>query len=361
MDARHAVFDPFAGIAGDMVLGAWIDLGLDREWLAGLADRLDLAFDRIEVERVDRAGLEAARVVLEPAAAVDGHGRHWAGIREQLEQAPLEEAARPLALATFERLARAEARVHGVPAEEVHFHEVGAVDAILDVCGAAEGFVRLGFGSASTRPVTLGGGTVVIQHGEYPVPAPATAYLLEGTAIRTDGYEGECTTPTGAAILAQLTGGRPPEGDLLVERVAYGAGTRDPGDHPNCLRVWAVGHPETDPGGLVVLQANVDDLSPEYAPELVEACLAAGALDATVHGIGMKKGRPGWRVEALVRPGAQPAVEEAIFEHSTTLGVRGWRAFRRAKARRIEAREWRGHRIRVKLSPAEAGKEGPSS
>jgi len=349
---RRALFDPFAGIAGDMVLGCWMDLGLDREWLAGLADRLELSFEVIEVERVVRCGLEAARVALEPAAEAHGkagHGRHWTEIREHLERAPLIEEARPLALGAFARLSEAEGRVHGVPPDEVHFHEVGAVDAILDICGAAEGFVRLGFEEAATRPVTPGGGSVVIQHGEYPVPAPATAYLLEGTAIRADGYEGECTTPTGAAILAELTRGRPPRGDVVVERVGYGAGTRDPEDHPNCLRVWAVRAAE-DGRAALLLQADLDDLSPEYVPELIEACLEAGALDATVHGLTMKKGRPGWRVEALVPPGRQGGVEDVLFEHSTTLGVRGWRTFRRVLARRVEEREWRGHTIRVKLS-----------
>lgn len=361
---RLAVFDPFAGIAGDMVLGCWMDLGLDREWLAGLADRLELRFEVIEVERAARCGLEAARVVLQPAAEAHGgedhgHGRRWTEIREQLERAPLLEEARPLALGAFARLAGAEGRVHGVPADEVHFHEVGAVDAILDICGAAEGFVRLGFAEAATHPVTPGGGSVVIDHGEYPVPAPATAYLLEGTAIRADGYEGECTTPTGAAVLAELTRGRPPRGDMVVERVGYGAGTRDPEDHPNCLRVWAARAADESPAALL-LQADLDDLGPEYVPELIEACLEAGALDATVQGLTMKKGRPGWRVEALVPPGRQDGVEEVLFEHSTTLGIRGWRTFRRVLARRMEKREWRGHTIRVKLSAGGSPAEGRS-
>jgi pyridinium-3,5-bisthiocarboxylic acid mononucleotide nickel chelatase len=356
---RHAVFDPFAGISGDMVLGTWIDLGLGTEWLTGLADRLGLHMRRLEAHRVMRAGLSATRVVVEPAGGeAGGHGRSWARIRELLESAELEESARPMALGAFARLAAAEARVHGVDVEAVHFHEVGAADAILDICAAAEGFHRLGLAGATTRPVCVGRGTVRIAHGTYPLPAPATAYLLEGIEIRTDGYEGECTTPTGAALLAEMTGGAPARGDLVLERVGYGAGSRDPEDHPNCLRVWVGRAPARD-DTLVVLQADVDDLSPEYAPQLIEACVTAGALDASVGWRLMKKGRPAWRLEALVRARAQRSVEEAIFRHATTLGIRGWSAFRRVLPRRIEAREWRGHRIRVKLSAASDAAEGP--
>lgn len=357
---RAAVFDPFAGISGDMVLGAWIDLGLGQEWLVGLADRLGLAMRRLEARRAMRAGLSCTQVIVEPAAADGGQGRHWSEIRGLLERAELDESARPVALGAFARLAAAEARVHGVDVDAVHFHEVGAADALLDICAAAEGFERLGLVDAATRPVCVGRGTVRIAHGTYPVPAPATAYLLEGIEILADGYDGECTTPTGAALLAELTGGRPAGGDWVLERVGYGAGSRDPEDHPNCLRVWLGRAPERG-GTLVVLQADVDDLSPEYAPQLIEACVTAGALDASVGWRLMKKGRPAWRLEALVRAPERRAVEDVIFRHSTTLGVRGLYASRRTLPRRIEMREWRGHRIRVKLSPAAGNPEGPWS
>ncbi len=342
-----------------MILGAWVDLGLGADWPAELADRLGLAFERLEVERVQRAGVSGVRVAVEPAAPSAGaHGRHYNELKTVLERADLDEPARALALDALARLAGAEARVHGVPIEKVHFHEVGAVDAVLDLCGGAEGFHRLGLTGASTRPVCVGRGTVSISHGTYPLPAPATAYLLQGTAIRVEGYEGECTTPTGAALLAAMTGGRPPRGDLVVERVGYGAGSRNPADHPNCLRVWVGRRPDPD-GQVLVLQADVDDLSPEFAPQLIDACVTAGALDASVGWRLMKKGRPAWRLEALVRPEAQPAVEAAIFAHVPTLGLRGWSVFRHTQARRSETREWRGHSIRIKLSPADGDPDGP--
>ncbi len=355
----RAIFDPFSGISGDMVLGCWMDLGLDRDWLAELAHRLELDVT-IQVERVRRAGLSASYVRLRPGAEGKGggHGRHWSSIRRQIEESALGDRTKALALAAFGRLAAAEGRVHGVPADEVHFHEVGAVDAILDICGAADGFVRLGIEGASALPVALGGGSVRIAHGTYPVPAPATAYLLEGRAVRPTAYDYECTTPTGAALLAELSDADPPAGDATVLRVGYGAGTRDPEDHPNCLRVWLLAGPREGASAVLVLQADVDDLTPEYVPAVIEACLEAGALDAVVQPVQMKKGRPGWRLEALASPEALEAVEEALFRHSTTLGVRRWTVTRRTLARSVERRSWRGHDIRLKRPHGAVGPDG---
>lgn len=344
-----AVFDPFSGISGDMILGCWIDLGLDREWLRGVAATLELDVE-VEVDRVRRAGLSAAKVTVRPhQRGAHGHGRHAAEIRERIEGSDLEDRARSLALGAFRRLAEAEGRVHGVPPDRVHFHEVGAADAILDICAAADGFVRLGLESASTFPVALGGGSVQIVHGTYPVPAPATAFLLEGTAVRPTVYDYECVTPTGAALLAELCRGRAPAGDLTVESVGYGAGDHDPEDHPNCLRVWLV-RPAAEAfhSSVLVLQTDLDDLEPEYLPSLVDACLEAGALDVVVHPVQMKKGRPAWRLEAQIEPHLRDAIETAIFRHSTTLGIRTWSVTRRTLDRSVERREWRGHEIRVK-------------
>lgn len=356
----HAIFDPFSGIAGDMVLGCWMDLGLDRTWLLGVAERLALPVADIGVERVLRAGLSAARVTIEVAQEAEegGGGRHFRQIRELIQESELEEGAKALALGAFGRLAAAEGRVHGIPAEDVHFHEVGAIDAILDICGAADGFLRLGIADAATLPVALGQGTVQIHHGTYPVPAPATAYLLEGTTVRSAGYPYESVTPTGAALLAEFCRGRGPSGDAAVARVGYGAGSRDPEDHPNCLRVWLTRRPGDVREAVFVLQADVDDMAPEYLPGLIEACLEAGALDAVVHGVLMKKGRPGWRLEVQVEPPRRHQVEEALLRHSTTLGVRGWSVQRHVLERRLENRTWRGHRLRVKVRRG-PGDEGP--
>lgn len=375
---RRAVFDPFSGISGDMILGAWVDLGLPAERIAELAPRLGLGGIEVRAERCRRAGISAVHVRFlrdgepleapagEPGSAPHhvadpgrGHGRPYREIRELLERAELEDRVRRIALGAFGRLAAAEALIHGVRLQEVHFHEVGAADAVLDVCGAAAGFVGLGIEEASTRPVGIGHGEVVTAHGRYPIPAPATLRLLEGTGVRETGYPYECVTPTGAALLAELAGGRTSAGDLTVRRVGYGAGTRDPEDHPNCLRIWLG---DSSPGAaeaLVVLQADLDDMTPEYVPALLERCLEAGARDASVQSLLMKKGRPGWRLEAVVEPHRREAVEEAVLRHSSSLGVRGWRAERRVLPRRTERRLWRGHAIRVKLTERPGRREGP--
>ena len=391
---RRAIFDPFSGVSGDMVLGCWLELGrkegLEREWLLDVADRLRLSLEDVRVETVSRAGLTATKVTVVPEGGrpelppdlVDGergdepephdgspeagrgapksrnsrgavpsadhHGRAYARIRSTIEDSALPDRSRSLALAAFARLAEAEARVHGVPPEQVHFHEVGAVDAILDICAAADGWVRLGIEDGRTHPVAVGTAWVEMAHGRYPVPAPATAYLLEGTAVRATGYPYELVTPTGAALLAQFTGGRFPSEDATILRVGYGAGTRDPRGHSNCLRVW-LAEVRDAPGAVLVLQADVDDMTPEYVPDLLDACLEAGALDAVVIGTQMKKGRAGWRLEVQVEPRHRDAVEEAVLRHSTTLGLRSWPVSRRVLARATEERKWRGHRIRVKL------------
>lgn len=347
-DDLHAVFDPFSGIAGDMVLGCWIDLGLDREWLLEVAAQLSVRVADIRVERVRRAGLVAHKVTIEPPGDGKG-GRHFSEIRDLVETSDMEERAKAVALGAFGRLAAAEGRVHGIPPERVHFHEVGALDAILDICGAADGLVRLGIREATTLPVALGQGNVQISHGTYPVPAPATAYLLEGTTVRAAGYPYESVTPTGAALLAEFCRGRAPAGDATVVRVGYGAGSLDPEDHPNCLRVWLVVRPGDPARTVVVLQTDVDDMAPEYIPRLVDACLEAGALDAVVHPVHMKKGRPGWRLDVQVEAARRAEVERAIFGHSSTLGVRRWTVERHVLERRVERRTWRGHTIRVKL------------
>lgn len=352
------VFDPFSGISGDMVLGCWVDLGLDLDWLRGVAAALELDVE-LEVGRVRRAGLSATKVTVRPGeGGSGGHGRLASEIRARIEGSKLDERARTLALGAFRRLTEAEARVHGVPPDRVHFHEVGAADAILDICAAADGFVRLGLRSASTFPVALGGGSVRIAHGSYPVPAPATAYLLEGMAVRPTSYDYECVTPTGAALLAELCGRNAPAGDLTVEGVGYGAGDHDPEDHPNCLRVWLVrSAADAFHASVLVLQTDLDDLEPEYLPSLVDACLDAGALDVVIHPVQMKKGRAAWRLEAQMEPHARDAVEAAIFRHSTTLGLRSWSVTRRTLDRSVESRQWRGHEIRVKhrRTPLETG------
>ena len=250
----------------------------------------------------------------------------------------------------FRRIAEAEAAVHGVAVERVHFHEVGALDSILDVLCAVAGLEQLGYDPCFTRPVAVGSGTVEIEHGRYPLPAPATARLLEGLPVRETGYPEECTTPTGAALLAELTGGRRPPTEVLYGRSGFGAGTRNPAGRPNCLRlIECVIGPASAAEPIHELHADIDDLAPEYVASARDALLKAGALDIAMSRVEMKKGRLGVRVEALVAASALDRVVEALFRATTTIGVRHWPVERVTLERTEETVEWRGHSIRMKV------------
>lgn len=349
---RGLIVDPFAGISGDMFVGALVDLGLEEGWLRELVTSLGLAAD-VTVTRVDRSGIACSRVAFEVPESDEP--RHLPEIMEIVRGSGVPAEAREDAGRVFRRLAEVEATVHGVAVDEVHFHEVGAADSILDVlCGVA-GLRELGYERCWTRPVAVGTGTVTMDHGEYPVPAPATVRLLEGLAVRETGYRAECTTPTGAALVATLTDGTRPPSDVVYGRSGYGAGRRDPAGHPNCLRLIEGRIPGVAPGevgadgrSVYALQADMDDLAPEYAAAAREALMAAGALDVTVLRVDMKKGRPGVRLEALAREGTVQRVIDAFFASTTTIGVRFWRVDRAVLARAEEQVVWRGHRIRVK-------------
>lgn len=328
-----------------MILGGLVDLGLGQEWLVEFVASLGLGDLRVEVERTLRSGISCARVRFElPEEHAHRHLRHVLEIVERSRTSP---KVKETAGRIFRRLAEAEAAIHGTTVEKVHFHEVGALDAILDVLCAVAGIEELGIEQCYTRTVAVGTGYVDIAHGRFPLPAPATLKLLEGLPVRDSGFAGECTTPTGAAILATLTEGRRAPAELVVLRSGYGAGTRDPKDYPNCLRLITC---EVAAGSnpLFLVQADVDDLVPEYVPSAQEALLDAGALDAVVIPIGMKKGRPGLRFEALVPSAGLEAVLTALFRATPTIGARYWPVDRPALERRNEVIEWRGERIRRK-------------
>jgi pyridinium-3,5-bisthiocarboxylic acid mononucleotide nickel chelatase len=342
--AHALIFDPFAGISGDMIVGALLDLGLPEAWLHDFVDSLDLPV-RIVAERVDRCGIACARVRFE--AGPDRSHRHLPDVLEIVEHSGAPAPVREVAAAVFRRLAEAEATVHGVAVERVHFHEVGALDSIMDVMCSIGGIHELGFHRCFTRPVAVGAGTVQMQHGTFPLPAPATARLLEGLTVRETGYLEECTTPTGAAILATLTGGAPPPRQVVYRRSGFGAGTRDPEGRANCLRLIACTVPEPDQR-VVVVQADIDDLSPEYVAAARDSLVEAGALDVTLVRTDMKKGRPGVRLEVVVPVSSLTGVIDSIFVGTRTIGVRYWEVERLVLDREDDVVEWRGHRIRLK-------------
>jgi pyridinium-3,5-bisthiocarboxylic acid mononucleotide nickel chelatase len=341
----HAlIFDPFAGISGDMIVGALVDLGLPAEWLRDFVASLGVPGE-VVIERVDRSGIACTRVHFElPHEHVH---RHLPDVLEIVDASGAPAAVRERASTVFRRLAEAEAAVHGVAVERVHFHEVGALDSILDVMCATGGLHEMGIERCYTRPVAVGTGTVHMAHGAFPLPAPATARLLEGMTVRETGYPEECTTPTGAAVLAVVTGGAAAPRQAVYHRTGYGAGTRNPAGPPNCLRLISCTVPAQS-GAVYVVQADIDDLAPEYVVAARDSLLDAGALDVTLTRVDMKKGRPGVRIEVLAPGPSLPGLVDVLFIGTRTIGVRYWEVDRTVLDRAEEVVEWRGHRIRRK-------------
>ncbi|HEY2824029.1 MAG TPA: nickel pincer cofactor biosynthesis protein LarC [Gemmatimonadales bacterium] len=358
---RIAILDPAAGISGDMTLGALIGAGVSPDWIKALPGRLGFKDVGVQVREVSRGAVQATKVAFDiPGDHHDhhghdhGHGRRIGELLDVVKRAPISPWVRERALKAFELVAAAEGRVHGVAPHEVHLHEVGAVDAVLDIVGAIEGFEQLGAEVVYNLPCALGTGWVDAAHGRLPVPAPATALLLEGIDVASGGpVEGEATTPTGAALLRVLSEGRPPSRWRALGN-SWGAGDRDPRNYPNALRL-IVAEAAVEAGMVEVLATDVDDMSPEYLEPLRQAVFAAGALDCVVWPTQGKKGRVSLRVEVLAPPAAAGAVAEALFAYSTTAGLRRWTATRAVLPRRDVAVLVGDIRVRVKVWDAPGG------
>lgn len=369
---RVAYLDAGAGLAGDMFLGAALDAGLNPAVLEEMIASLGLPGVRLRSERVFRQGVAAVHVRVEESperqrAGDHGPLRRLPEVLRLLERARLPEEVAVAAARAFRRLAEVEGRIHGCPAEEVHFHEVGAVDSLVDVTGAFVAVHTLGLTEIYASPVPLGSGMVETAHGRLPVPAPATLALLEGWPVLPGGPAGEVITPTGALILRQLAGEWRPCPPLRLLAVGCGAGSRDEPDRANVTRLLigesaaaAKGSDEPQPalqpllGGVadeevVVFEANVDDMTPEWCGHLIEALMLAGALDAAVSPLHMKKGRPGWAVTAVAAPDAAERVARVFLKESTTLGLRYRRQRRVCLGRRFQEVEVAGQRIRIKV------------
>ncbi len=348
-----AIIDPSAGISGDMTLGALLSLGVPVSWLEQLPPRLGFAGVGVAVRNVQRGAVGCNQVAF--TIPEQPHGRHVADLVALVERAPVSAWVKDRAVEAFRLIGAAEGKVHGVPAERVHLHEVGAVDAVLDIVGAIEGFELLGVEAVYHRPVALGSGWIEAAHGRLPVPAPATALLLEGFEVSTGGpVAGEATTPTGAALLRVLSAGPPPSRWRLLAS-GWGAGSRDPQHYPNALRIL-VAEPAAEAGQVVVLATDVDDLSPEYVEPLRQAVLAAGALDVQTWPVQMKKGRTGFRCEIVAEESMVENVTAALFRHSTTAGVRRTRMERVTLPRReVTVRLGQKVQVRVKVLETPAG------
>lgn len=328
---RLAYFDCPSGASGDMILGALVDAGAPFDALSRQLAGLGVAGYRLERREVMKAGFRATKVDVTLEAAGTDH-RHLREILDILERARLEPAVREMAARVFRRLAEAEARVHGTTAERVHFHDVGAVDAIVDVTGACIALHLLGVDAVHVGALPVGGGFVDGPHGRMPVPGPATAELLKGFPTLDPGIRRELVTPTGAAILTTLAAGAGVMPAMRVTAVGYGAGTMDL-PTPNVLRLFLGEAPSdrvTAAETIVQVETTVDDMSPQLYEPLLERLLEAGALDVFLTPVIMKRSRPGVVLTALCEPGRVAELSRLLFEESSTIGVR-WTAYQRSR------------------------------
>jgi hypothetical protein len=381
---RIGYLECFAGISGDMLLGALVDAGVSAELLRQAVSTLAVGAE-LDIHSVDRSGIRSTKVDVrvdgKPAEAADhhhhdhahdhshghnehehshehshshlhSHGRSWRQIRELIVQATLREDAKALALRTFELLAHAEAKIHGLPVDDVHFHEVGAVDTIVDIVCGAVGLCSLKVDRWHASPINVGGGFVDCAHGQFPVPAPATAEVLKGIPTYAAGPKKELTTPTGAALLRALGCSFGEAPGMVTETIGYGAGTRNPERFPNVLRL-TIGESTAAEGNqdrVTVLECAIDDATPQVLAYAMELALENGALDAMASPVTMKKGRLGTLLTVLAKPEDAAAIEGLLFRETTTLGIRRRSDERVILDRSFVTVETAFGRIRVKVA-----------
>jgi pyridinium-3,5-bisthiocarboxylic acid mononucleotide nickel chelatase len=349
---KLAYFDCFSGISGDMTLGALLDAGCDLAQLRAELRGLQVPGWELSAEKVWKNGMAAtwARVKTEDQQ----RHRPLSAILQILRDSKLASPVRDRASAIFRGLGEAEARVHDVPVEKIHFHEVGAVDAIVDIVGACIGFHMLGIEKFACSPLNVGGGTVKMAHGVLPVPAPATANLLQGKPTYSNGVQRELVTPTGAAIVAILCDSFGPQPPMSVSAIGYGAGAADLEGQPNVLRMMigeatektVLGYDEE----ITVIEANLDDMNPQIYGYFQEKALASGALDVFTTPVQMKKNRPGTLLTVLCQPVVAQTLMTLIFAETTTFGVRTHAAQRRVLPREFVKVNTSYGEVRIKLS-----------
>src|SRR5271170_7792737 len=349
---KLAYFDCFSGISGDMTLGALVDAGCAVEHLRSELSGLQVPGWELTAEKVWKSGMAATYVKV----VTEDQSKHRSlnAILEILEKSQLAAGVRDRAGAIFRKLGEAEARVHDVPVEKIHFHEVGAVDAIVDIVGACVGFHALGIEKFACSALNVGGGTAKMAHGVLPVPAPATANLLQGKPTYSNGVQKELVTPTGAAIVATLCDAFGPQPAMTVSAIGYGAGTADLEGQPNVVRIM-IGEvaEKTVPGfdeEIAVIEANLDDMNPQIYGYFLEKAFAAGALDVYTTPVQMKKNRPGMLLTVLCKPQDTNALTSMIFAETTTFGVRTTSAQRRILPREHVSVSTTFGDVRIKLS-----------
>lgn len=368
---RTLYLDCFAGASGDMFIGALLDCGLDFEFLKTELGKLNVEGYELSLARVDRSGISAAKFDVHVHTEHYGHEHHHHGhhhdhshrhlseIKKIISSSNLSDRVKDRAQMIFQRIGEAESKIHNIPIEKVHFHEVGAIDSIVDIIGACVALDALQIERIISSPLHVGSGTFKCAHGTYPVPGPATTELLKGVPIYSKEIEGELVTPTGAAIISTLAESYGQMPMMKVEKVGYGAGTRDYPKFPNALRA-IIGELEADadqtPTTVTVIEVNIDDLNAQVFGHLMEVALEAGALDIFYTPAQMKKNRPGVLLTLLCKPEDRERMCEIIFRETTTLGVRYRNERREILRREFVTVETEYGQIRIKVSRARDGR-----
>ncbi|MDP7693387.1 MAG: nickel pincer cofactor biosynthesis protein LarC, partial [Vicinamibacterales bacterium] len=356
---RILYLDCYSGASGDMLIGALLDAGLPFDTLRAALGSLALEDEcRVSAERVSRSGIGATKfTVTETTGEVGGthRHRHLPGITKLVDQSALSDSSKQRANRLFRRLAETEATIHQMPVEKVHLHEVGALDSIIDIVGGVFALEWFGADRVVASPINVGSGTVTCEHGTLPVPAPATASLVSGVPVYAAGPPGEMLTPTGALLVTEFAGEYGPLPPMRIEKIGYGAGTRDPAGHPNVLRVLA--GEATGTGGverLAVVECEIDDMNPQIFGVLMDRLYAAGAVDVFYTPVQMKKNRPGTHVTVLVPRERREAVSATLFRESTTIGVRHMDVTRETLRRELVPVSTRFGEVRCKVAWREA-------
>lgn len=348
---RVLCYECFSGISGDMNLGAMLDLGIEEPYLNSELDKLNLGGWKLKVEKAQRHGIQGTKVTVIQTVHEHAH-RHLSDIEKIINGSSLTDEVKLLSMKIFRKIAVAEAKVHGIPVEEVHFHEVGAIDSIVDITGAAICFAALKPDAVFVSEIELGSGFVKCDHGNLPVPAPATAEIVKGIPVKTGGVGFEATTPTGAAILSALGTDFGSTQAVKIIKTGYGVGHKDHPDIPNLLRVSlgetvsksATGHK------ALLIESNIDDMNPEFYDHISERLFKAGASDVYFSQIIMKKGRPGVVLKVVCETGLEDIVKDIIFKESTTLGIRIFEFRKETLAREFAKLSTRYGEITIKKS-----------
>jgi len=353
---RQAYLDCSSGISGDMFLAALLDAGLDARHLLDELKKLSLGFYKLKRTRALRGGIVGTRWEVE--VGPDQPHRKLGDIEELIGKAALSDGVKEKSLKIFHRLAEVEGKLHNQPPAEIHFHEVGAVDAIIDIVGACVGLEALEISELICSPLNVGSGRTEAAHGSLPVPAPATAELLKDIPIYSSGVEGELVTPTGAAIVSTLAASFGPFPSFKIERIGYGAGAKEFPKHPNVVRIFigerleAIKPEAGKPGDelVTIIEANLDDMNPQLYGYFAERALAAGALDVTCASVQMKKNRPGLQLTLLTTPENADALAQLVFEQTTTIGLRMYEARRQVLERELTVVETPYGMVRIKIA-----------